>query len=127
HIATGSVAMMLFHLPLRPLLLWLMVMAGAVFTASAAEKVNITTADAAQTEAALSGIGPAKAEAIVAHRKESGPFKRRDGLALVRGIGLRPGERNRDLISVGGAPARAAAAGRAPAARPAPANPVARR
>ena len=119
--------MKLFHLPLRPLLLSLLLMAGAVFTASAAEKVNINTADAAQLEAALIGIGPAKAEAIVAHRKESGPFKSADELALVKGIGLKTVERNRDLISVGGAPARPAAAGKAPAAKPAPANPVARR
>ena len=119
--------MKLFRFQLRPLLLSLLLMAGAVFSAAAAEKVNINTADAAQLEAALIGIGPAKAEAIVAHRKESGPFKSADELALVKGIGLKTVERNRDLISVGGPARPAAAPGKAPAAKPAPANPVARR
>ncbi len=118
--------MKLIH-PLRPLLLSLLLLAGAVFTASAAEKVNINTADAAQLEAALVGIGPAKAEAIVAHRKANGPLKSVDELALVKGIGLKTVERNRELVTVG-TPAKPAAAGASrPQTKPAPANPVARR
>ncbi|RRN80434.1 MULTISPECIES: ComEA family DNA-binding protein [Pseudoxanthomonas] len=119
----------------RPLLLTLLLMVAAVFTASAADKVDINTASAAQLEAVLVGIGPSKAEAIVAHRKANGPFKSVDELALVKGIGLKTIERNRDLITVG-APAKAATAPARPAAAPAagkapeqaPANPaVARR
>ena len=62
------------------------------------------------------GVGPAKAEAIVEHRKANGPFKSADELALVKGIGLKTVERNRDLIAVGGGHA-------APAAKPAKATP----
>src|SRR5690606_19300953 len=131
--ATGSVAMKLFHLS-RPLLLSLLRALGAVSAASAADKVNINTADAAQLEAGLVGIGPAKAEAIVAHRKANGPFKSADELALVKGIGLKTIERNRDLITVGTtaaakppAGAKAPAAGNTAAKTPAPATPVARR
>lgn len=125
--------MKLFHLS-RPLLLSLLLALGAVFAASAADKVNINTADAAQLEAGLVGIGPAKAEAIVAHRKANGPFKSADELALVKGIGLKTIERNRDLITVGTtaaakppAGAKAPAAGNTAAKAPAPATPVARR
>ena len=125
--------MKLFHLS-RPLLLSLLLALGAVFAASAADKVNINTADAAQLEAGLVGIGPAKAEAIVAHRKANGPFKSADELALVKGIGLKTIERNRDLITVGTtAAAKPPAGAKAPAAAntaakaPAPATPVARR
>ena len=56
--------------------------------ASAADKVDINSADAAQLEQVLVGVGPAKAEAIVEHRKANGPFKSADELALVKGIGL---------------------------------------
>ncbi len=123
--------MKLSRFPLRPLLLSLLLMASAVFTAAAAEKVNINTADAAQLEAALVGIGPAKAEAIVAHRKASGPFRSVDELALVKGIGLKTVERNRDLITIG-APARPAVPAASTAGKPAKpaaasATPVARR
>jgi competence protein ComEA len=47
----------------------------------------------------------AKAEAIVAHRKEHGPFKSAEQLAEVKGIGLKLVEKNRDRIQVGAAPA----------------------
>ncbi len=115
------------------LLLLAVLMAAGV--ASAADKVDINTADAAQLEQVLVGVGAAKAEAIVEYRKANGPFKSADELALVKGIGLKTVERNRDLIAVGGgraAPATPAAA--APAAKTAgaaagaaPAKPVARR
>ena len=98
------------------------------WSALAADKVNINTADAAAIDAALVNIGPAKAQAIVEYRKANGPFKSADELANVKGIGLKTVERNRDLIAVGAS--RAAAAppkpGAAPAT-PAPAKPVARR
>jgi competence protein ComEA len=78
------------------------------FAAHAAEPVNINTADAATIAARLNGVGPAKAEAIVAYREQHGPFKNADQLALVKGIGLKMVDKNRDLIQVG-APAPLAA------------------
>ena len=79
------------------------------------ERVNINTADAATLDRVLDGVGPSKAEAIVAHRKANGPFKSVEQLAAVKGIGLSTVERNRDRIVIaGGAPA----AGKAAAAKP---------
>jgi competence protein ComEA len=57
---------------------------AAVF---AAGKVNINTADAKTLAAALEGIGPSRAEAIVRYRQEHGPFKSVEALANVKGIG----------------------------------------
>ena len=109
----------------KPLLLSLLLCAGA---AMASEPVDINSADAAQLDKVLIGVGAAKAEAIIEYRKANGPFKSADELANVKGIGLKTVERNRDLIAVGAS--RAAAAppkpGAAPAT-PAPAKPVARR
>lgn len=73
-------------------------------SAFAADKVNINTADAAAIAEALNGVGPAKAEAIVAHRKANGAFKSADQLAEVKGIGLATVEKNRDRIEVAGTP-----------------------
>ena len=84
------------------------------------ERVNINTADAATLDRVLDGVGPSKAEAIVAFRKANGPFKSVEQLAAVKGIGLSTVERNRDRIVVaGGAPAAKPAAGGKPAAKPA--------
>ena len=73
-----------------------------VGTAAAAEKVNINTADAATIDRVLLNIGPAKAEAIVAHRKANGAFRSLEQLALVKGVGLKTVEKNRDRIVLGG-------------------------
>jgi competence protein ComEA len=105
-----------FSVLMKSLLLSVLLAASAF----AADKVNINTADAAQLEQVLVGVGPSKAEAIVEHRKAHGPFKSADELALVKGIGLKTVERNRDLITVGNATAPARpAAGQAEPARPA--------
>ena len=64
-------------------------------SAFAAGKVDINSADAATIAAALNGVGEAKAEAIVAHRKQHGPFKSAEQLAEVKGIGLALVEANR--------------------------------
>jgi competence protein ComEA len=75
-------------------------------SALAADKVNINTADAATIDRVLLNIGPSKAEAIVAYRKANGAFKSAEQLTLVKGIGLKTVEKNRDRIVVaGGAPA----------------------
>ncbi|GAB3103830.1 ComEA family DNA-binding protein [Lysobacter terrae] len=88
--------------------------------ALAAEKVNINTADAATIDRVLLNIGKSKAEAIVAYRKANGAFKSAEQLTLVKGIGLKTVEKNRDRIVVtGGAPAPARAPA-TPAAHPAP-------
>lgn len=85
-------------------------------TAFASEKVNINTADAATLERVLKNVGPSKAEAIVAYRKDNGAFKSPEQLAQVKGIGLRTVELNRDRIVVSSAratpPAAAPSGGR---------------
>jgi competence protein ComEA len=85
------------------------------------ERVNINTADAATLDRVLDGVGPSKAEAIVAFRKANGPFKSVEQLAAVKGIGLSTVERNRDriLVAGGAAPAAKPAAGAKPSAKPA--------
>src|SRR3546814_18957352 len=50
----------------------------------------------------LVNVGPAKAEAIVAYRKKNGAFKSAEQLAMVKGIGLKTVEKNRDRLSFGG-------------------------
>ena len=85
-----------------------MVLAG---WASATEKVDINSADAATLDRVLVNVGAAKAQAIVDYRQANGPFRSPEELAQVRGIGLRPVEINRDSITVGAAdqpPARTA-------------------
>jgi competence protein ComEA len=83
----------------------------------AAETVNINTADAATIDRVLLNVGPAKAEAIVAYRKQHGAFRSAEALAQVKGIGLRTIEKNRGRIVLGGAPARPAAVPAKPAVK----------
>jgi len=64
-------------------------------------KVNINTATAEQLAEVLSGIGQAKAEAIVEYRNQNGAFEHIDELVNVKGIGLRTVDRNRDRIELG--------------------------
>ena len=65
--------------------------------------VDINTADAATIAAELKGVGMSKAEAIVEYREKSGPFKSPADLSLVKGIGDRTVELNRDNILVNSA------------------------
>jgi len=62
--------------------------------------VDINTADAATISAELKGVGPSKAQAIVEYREKHGPFKSAADLSLVKGIGERTVELNRDNIVV---------------------------
>ncbi len=78
--------------------------------AMAAAQVDINHADAKTLAEGLSGVGLAKAEAIVAYRTEHGPFKSVQQLAKVKGIGSKTLERNHDVIVLGDAPAAAKAA-----------------
>lgn len=84
-------------------LLLSLALAGSAF---AADKVNINTADAATIDRVLLNVGPSKAEAIVAYRKQNGAFKSPEQLAQVKGIGLKTIEKNRDRIVVGGGAAK---------------------
>nr|WP_281258116.1 ComEA family DNA-binding protein [Zobellella taiwanensis] len=60
--------------------------------------ININTAGPEQL-AQLTGIGPAKAAAIVEYRETNGPFATIDDLAKVKGIGESTVEKNRHLLS----------------------------
>ena len=100
-----------------------LVLAGS---ALAGETVNINTADAATIDRVLVNVGPTKAQAIVDHRKANGAFRSPEQLALVKGIGLKTVEKNRDRIVVGAV--RPATGAAKPALRVATApKPVARR
>lgn len=66
----------------------------------AAEPVDINTASAAEIATALNGVGPAKAEAIVAYREANGPFVSVDQLTDVKGIGTATVEKNREQILI---------------------------
>jgi len=68
---------------------------------AAASGININTASADEIAAALSGVGPAKAQAIVEYRDSQGPFVSVEELSQVRGIGQATVDRNRELISIG--------------------------
>ncbi|MCC5043286.1 helix-hairpin-helix domain-containing protein [Xanthomonas campestris] len=109
--ATRSVAMKSFTVVLKSLLLALLLSSNAY----ALDKVDINTASAEELDKVLMNVGRSKAEAIVEHRQANGPFKSAEELALVKGIGLKTVERNRDLIEVGAtmAPAKKAAMGAA--------------
>ncbi len=107
-----------FAIILKSIALSLLLATGA----HAADKVNINTADAATIDAVLVNVGPTKAQAIVEYRKTNGAFKSAEELAMVKGIGLKTVEKNRDRIELGRtAPAQqkpAVAAGSASKAKP---------
>ena len=84
-----------------------------------AEPVNINTADARALAKALTGVGPAKAKAIVAYRDKNGPFKSADQLAMVEGISQKLIDKNRADIKLGGDKAGGGAPTAPPAAKPA--------
>lgn len=90
---------------------------------SALAAVDVNTADASALET-LPGIGPSKAQAIIAWRDANGPFKSLDDLDKVDGIGPSTLANLKDQVSFGGkaAPAMAATstAPAAPAAAPPP-------
>ena len=86
---------------------------GAVF----AGPVDINTADAATLAKELNGVGPARAQAIVAYRNEHGPFKSVDDLALVKNMPRKVIEANRENLKMDGRGARADKASPKPEAR----------
>jgi competence protein ComEA len=77
---------------------------------AAAQTIDINTATAEELAAALDGVGPAKAAAIVEYRNSQGPFQSVDDLAKVKGIGDKTLEQNRSKLTVGNAAAATPAA-----------------
>ena len=62
--------------------------------------INLNTADEATLQRELSGVGAAKARAIVAYREANGEFASTDELLEVKGIGKAIFEKNRDKVAV---------------------------
>ena len=111
-----------FTLLIKACLLALCFSQMAVAAPTASQVVNINTADAATLDRVLVGIGPSKAQAIVAHRKANGAFKSVDALTDVKGIGPATIKRNAGRISQGAKapskmPAKSASPLRASSAR----------
>jgi competence protein ComEA len=102
----------------------ILVSSGLILSAAAAwaGPVDINTADAATLARELNGVGPARAQAIVAYRNELGPFKSVDDLRLVKNMPQKIIDSNRELLRMDGAkPPRAAARPDSkPDAKPAP-------
>lgn len=75
---------------------------AAVDAVSAAQtgKVALNSADAATLQKELSGVGEAKAQAIVAYRETNGPFASADELLEVKGIGKAILDKNREILEV---------------------------
>jgi competence protein ComEA len=61
--------------------------------------VNLNTASVEEL-GTLPGVGPKTAAAILAYRKEHGPFQRVEDLLEIRGIGEKKLTRMRDWIEV---------------------------
>jgi competence protein ComEA len=97
----------------------------AVFLALAAQlanaALNLNTATKDEL-VALSGIGPAKAQAILGYRAQHGGFKSVDELKDVKGIGARRFEKLKPELTVGAAPVKTAARQDAKAVAPAKAK-----
>ena len=83
----------------------ILVSSGLILSAAAAlaGPVDINTADAATLARELNGVGPARAQAIVAYRNEHGPFKSVDDLRLVKNMPQKVIDNNRELLRMGGA------------------------
>ena len=110
----------MLHKLIGALALALVAQLSLVAPASAGVNINTATKDEL---VALPGIGPAKAQAIVDYRKANGPFKSVDDLKNVKGIGAKRLEKLRNDVSVGGPPAKVAAATAPPGPNPTPRAP----
>jgi competence ComEA-like helix-hairpin-helix protein len=66
-------------------------------------RIDLNSASAAELES-LPGVGPAKAQAIIAHR-EASPFKSAEELVDVKGIGEKLFAQLKDKVTVTAAPA----------------------
>ncbi|MCC7328489.1 MAG: helix-hairpin-helix domain-containing protein [Burkholderiales bacterium] len=91
----------------KALALALVAQVGIAFAAAAAVNINTATKDEL---VALPGIGPAKAQAIIDHRTQNGPFRTVDDLKSVKGIGAKRLEALRPDLTVGPATSKVATA-----------------
>jgi len=101
-------------------LLCLMAVGVAGARAEEAARIDLNVASAAELES-LPGVGPAKAQAIIAHR-ETAPFKNAEELIEVKGIGEKLFAQLKDKVTVSaaaGAATRAKGQGEPVAAAPA--------
>jgi competence ComEA-like helix-hairpin-helix protein len=96
------------------------VVGGVAIAAEEPGRVDLNTATAAELET-LPGVGPAKAQAIVAHR-DVAPFKNADELVEVKGIGEKLYAQLKDRVTVSAAPAGRKPAGDAAAGAAASGN-----
>jgi len=62
--------------------------------------INLIRADEATLQRELTGVGAAKARAIVAYREANGDFASADELLEVKGVGKAIYEKNRDKVAV---------------------------
>ena len=62
--------------------------------------ININQASAPQIAAALKGVGMVTATAIVTYRDANGPFKTKDTLMNVKGVGERTLSKNDEVITL---------------------------
>ena len=72
----------------------------AVVAGDCTQPIDINTATATCLQA-LPGIGVGRADAIIAHRQDTGPFSTPDGITAVPGIGDGIHARIASLITVG--------------------------
>ena len=80
---------------MRWLFLALMCWVGA---ASAADRVDLNHASAAEIAAVLNGIGLKRAEQIIAYRERFGPIQTPEELLAIKGIGVKTLEKNRSRM-----------------------------
>ncbi|HPU78884.1 helix-hairpin-helix domain-containing protein, partial [Accumulibacter sp.] len=96
-----------------------------MITANALAAVNVNTANEAELQM-LTGIGPAKAKAIIDYRTKNGAFKSVDDLTKVPGIGPAVlGKMKNDVTLSGLTTAKTPAQAAAPANEPAKPSPAA--
>ena len=62
--------------------------------------ININQASAPQIAAALKGVGMVTANSIVTYRDANGPFKTKDALMNVKGVGERTLSKNDEVIAL---------------------------
>lgn len=73
--------------------------ADSAAATESADKIHLNSANAAQLET-LKGVGPKTAQAIIAWREKSGPFKSVDQLLAVKGIGPATLAKMRDRLAL---------------------------
>ena len=64
-----------------------------------ADKVNINTADK-EVLSSLTGVGPVTAERIIEYREKNGPFKSKEEITKVKGIGEKTFQKIKDSIVI---------------------------